>query len=314
MRNVLSDIIDSFFLQSKALKLKLLNYIIEHPLEKIPTSNEIAETYDISSITVKKIVTELVGEGYLRSNKKAGTKATDHFSKAQKHMYAKIKQDIKKHIQEMEDGGLTLQEILACLYGSISEYSFDAAEIIYTEKDSEMVFVGASELSERLNTKIKPVYFENIQKEIASSHQKPTAIIVPFYCLNFIRELSYDIKILPIQTTHPLESLSSSKSIAYNSNVMYVAISEDDKEGAFSLSKKITQGAFNLKINKIEDVVKNPLLLNSIELVVTYKWVINNNEHIFRNVPKIIAYNRFDDKEGLMLIKHFIESNKLKGG
>ncbi len=314
MKNILSDIIDNFFLQSRALKLKLINYIIEHPFEKIPTSDKIAKTYDVSTITVKKIITELGREGYLKSNKKAGTKATDHFSKTQKELYANAKNDIKKHIEEMENGGLTLQETLACLYSAISEYAFDFTEIIYTEKDSEMVFIGASELSERLNTKIKPVYFENIAKEIVSSHQIPKAIIVPFYCLNFIRELTSDIKILPIQTAHPLESLSSSKSISYNSNVMYVAISKDDKEGAFSLQKKITQGTFNLKISRVEEIVKNPHLLNSIELVVTYKWVINNNEHLFKNIPKIIAYNRFDDKEGLMIIKHFINSSKLKGG
>ncbi len=313
MKKFLSNIVDSFFLQSKALKLKLLNHIIEHPLEKIPTSNDIAKTYGISSITVKKIVAEMANEGYLKSNKKAGTKAIEHFSKKQKHLFLQTKEEIKKHISTLEENGLTLQEILACLYAALAEYSFNETELIYTERDSGMVFIGASELSERLGVKIKPVYFENVKKELSASHSKPKAIIVPFYCLDFLREHSVNIKILPIQTTHPLDALSGSKSIAYNSNVMYVAVSEEDKEGAFNLQKKITQGAFNLRINKIEDIVKNPRLLNSIELVVTYKWVINNNEHLFRNIPKIIAYNRFDDKEGLMLIKHFIDSNKLGG-
>ncbi len=313
MKKFLSNIVDSFFLQSKALKLKLLNHIIEHPLEKIPTSNDIAENYGISSITVKKIVAEMANEGYLKSNKKAGTKAIEHFSKTQKHLFLQTKEEIKKYISTLEENGLTLQEILACLYAALSEHSFNETELIYTERDSGMVFIGASELSERLGVKIKPVYFENVKKELSNSHNKPKAVIVPFYCLDFLREHSAIIKILPIQTTHPLDALSGSKSIAYNSNVMYVAVSEEDKEGAFSLQKKITQGAFNLRINKIEDIVKNPRLLHSIELVVTYKWVINNNEHLFRNVPKIIAYNRFDDKEGLMLIKHFIDSNKLGG-
>ncbi len=313
MKKFLSNIVDSFFLQSKALKLKILNHVIEHPLEKLPTSNEMAKTHNISSITVKKIVAELADEGYLRSRKKAGTKAIDHFSKLQKQIFEQTKEDVKKLISNLENSGLTLQEILACLYGALSEYSFDETELIYTEKDSEMVFIGARELSERLGVKIKPVYFENIQKELSFTHQKPKAIIVPFYCLNFLRGSSLNVKILPLQTTHPLDALSGSKSIAYNSNVVYITISDEDKEGAFNLQKKITQGAFNLKIYKIEEVIKNPRLLNAVELVITYKWVINNNEYLFRNIPKIIAYNRFDDKEGLMLIKHFIESNKFGG-
>ncbi len=313
MKNPLSDIIDGFFLQSKALKLKLLNHIIEHPLEKLPTSNKIAEIYGISSITVKKIVAELVNEGYLKSNKKAGTKAVEHLSSEQKHLFEQSKQQLKELIAKMEKEGLTLQEILTCMYSSLSEYSFDLTEIIYTEKDSEMVFVGAGELSERLGIKIKPVYFENIQKELTSSHQTPKAIIVPFYCSDILKIRSNNIKILPLHTTHPLEALSNSKSIAYNSNVAYIAISDEDKEGAFALRKKISEGAFNLRIYKIEDIANKPNLLNSIELVVTYKWVVNNNEHLLRNVPQIIAYNRFDDKEGIMLIKHFIESNKSGG-
>jgi DNA-binding transcriptional regulator YhcF (GntR family) len=307
------DAIDNFFIHSKVLKLKLMNYIIEHPLEKLPTSKEISSTYDISDITVKKLVSELAAEGYVKPNKKGGTKIVNRFSSKQRKLFAQTKEKIKEQIKILEEDGFNNQEILTCLYSAISEYSFDTTDIVYTEKDPEMLFIGAQELSERFKTKIKPVYFENIDKEVTSSKKPPKAVIVPFYCYNSIEYLSSYTKIIPMKTTHPLEYLSNSKSIAYDSNVVYVAISDRDKEGARIIKNKITNENFNLKIFKIDELIEDRQFINSIEMVVAYKWVINNNEKIFKDIPKIIAYNIFDDKEGLLMIKGFIKSNKFGG-
>ncbi len=313
MNDTLENQIDDFFIHSKALKLRLMNYIIEHPLEKLPTSKNMASTYGISDITVKKLVSELAQKGYLKPNKKGGTKITNRFSNQQKQIFSRTKEEIKSHIKTLEENGFDTQEILACLYGSISEYSFDTTEIVYTEKDADMVFIGAEELSDRLGIKIKPVYFENIEKEVIPNKKPPKAVIVPFYCYSSIEHLSKYTKLFPIKTTHPLEYLSNARNITYDSNVIYIAVSDKDKEGAFSLKNKITNGSFNLRICKIEELANNLQFINSIELVVAYKWVIRNNENIFKNVPKIISYNIFDDKEGLLMIKNFINSNNFGG-
>ncbi len=307
------DAIDNFFIHSKSLKLKLMNFIIEHPLERLPTSKEMAKKYGISDITVKKLVSELAVKGYLKPNKKGGTKIVNRFSNKQRQLFSKSKEEIKIQIGQLEESGFDIQEILTCLYSALSEYSFDTTDVIYTEKDPEMVFIGAEELSDRLGVKVKPVYFENMQKEISQDKKPPKAIIVPFYCFNSIEHLSSISRIFPIRTTHPLEYLSNSKNIAYDSNIMYVSVSDKDRESAFILKNKITNDHFHLKICKIEELVNNVQSVNSTEMVIAYKWVINNNERLFKNVPKIIAYNRFDDKEGLLIIKSFINSNKVGG-
>ena len=306
-------VVDNFLIHSKAMKLKIINYCFEHPSEKLPTSKELAQANGISDLTVKKIISELAQEGYVQPNKKAGTRITKKFSKKQMQLLEQAREELKKQFISLEKSGFNVQEIIAYIYEAITEYSFEATEILYTEPDFEMIFVGADELSERLNVKVRGVYFENIQKEIDSADKGQKIIITPFYSLDMLKRTQSGVKIFPLHTARPLESLSYSKDIAYGSTIMYVAATEDDKEGALSLQSKIAENMFNLKICKIGELTDNPSLLNSVELVITYKWVINNNEGIFKNVPKIIAYNRFDDKEGLVMIRHYIENNKTKG-
>ncbi len=306
-------LVDNFFVHSKALKLKLLNYIITHPMEKLPTSKDIASTYDISDITVKKLVSELAASGYLKPNKKGGTKIINRFSNQQKQHFLQIREEIKLKIKELDSSGFDTQEILACLYSSISEYVFDSMEIVYTEKDPEMIFIGAEELSSRLKINIKPIYFENMIKELENNKSAPKAIISPFYCYQSIERFAAVSKIFPIRTTHPLEYLSNARNITYGSVVVYIAVSDKDRDSAFIIRDKITNDSFILKIYKIDEIINNPDLVNSAEMVISYKWIINNNDRLFSNIPKVMAYNKFDDKEGLLMIKSFVNSNKFGG-
>jgi len=307
------DVIEEFFVPSRALKLKLLDYIIEHPLEKLPTSKKLSEFYQISDITVKKVMGALASRGLLKSNKKGGTRIINRFSTQQRQAYFQGKEDIKSVIRKLEESGFGVEEILSCLYNAILEYTFDTTKLIYTERDPGMVPAGAGELSDILGVKVKAVYIENIQREAIFSENGPKAIIVPFYCYSEVEHLKDHVRIFPLRTTHPIEFLSTSRDIAYNSTVVYVAISEEDKEGVFSLKSKIENGTFRLLVYRIDEVTDDPHLLSSAEMVVAYKWIINNNEHLFKNVPKIIAYNRFDDKEGISMIRSFINSNKIGG-
>ena len=305
--------IDQFFINSKLLKLKLINYIIEHPSEKLPISKDIASAYEISDITSKKVAAELASENYLKPNKKGGTKIVGRFSKMQLQVFEQVKSEIKKQIESLERNNFSAQEILSCFYSSLHEYSFSNAEIVYTEKDPEIVFTGARELSDLLNVKIKPVYYENLTKEVLSDSNSIKAVIMPFYSVNKFESLNSSVKILPIHTTYPLGGLSNLKNIVSNSTIIYVAASDEDKERALYLKNKISNGIFNFKIYRIDELLENEQLLNSVELVVVFKWIINNNEKIFKNVPKIITYSRFDDREGILLIKNFIGGN-IAGG
>lgn len=302
--------IDHFFINSKLLKLKLINYIIGYPFEKLPISKDIASTYKISNITAKKIVSQLAQENYLKSNKKGGTKIIGRFSKVQLQVFEQAKDEIKRQIETLEKNNFNAQEILSCLYSSLHEYNFDNAEtkIIYTEEDPEIVFMGARELSDLLNIKIKPIYYENLTREVLSNSNSIKAVITPFYSVNKLKNLSGNVKIFPIHTAYPLGALSSSKNIASNSTLIYVAVSDEDKERALYLKNRISTGIFNLKIYRIDELLENERLLDSADIVVAFKWIINNNEKIFKNVPKIIAYNRFDDRDGILLIKNFIDS------
>ncbi len=305
--------IDDFFIPSKALALKLLDYIVEHPLEKLPTSRELSKIHNMSDITVKKIMSSLAAKGYLKSNKKGGTKIVNRFSTRQRQVYSEAKEDVKGIIKKLEDNGFDVEETLSCLYNALLEYAFGSSPLVYTERDQGMVFIGASELSDVLSVKVKPVYMENIHKEMLLGNSAPKAIIVPFYCYSDLEHLRDLIRIFPLRTTHPLEFLSTSKEIAYNSTVVYVAISDEEKEGIYSIKEKIENNTFRLLVYRIDELVDNPRLLSDAQMVVAYKWIISNNEQIFRNVPRIVAYNRFDDKEGIEMIKGFISSNKTGG-
>ncbi len=305
--------VDDFFVPSKALTLKLLDYIIEHPLEKLPTSKELSEIHNMSDITVKKVMGALSGRGYLKSNKKGGTKIINRFSLRQREVYSEAKEDVKEIIKRLEDNGFDLQEILTCFYNALLEYAFDSSGLLYTERDHEMVFMGASELSDILSVKVKPVYIENVYREMLLGSSAPKAVIVPFYCYSDLEHLRNSVKIFPLRTTHPLEFLSTTKEIAYNSVVVYVAASSEEKEGVFGIKKKIENNTFKLLVYKIDELIDNPHLLKDVDMVVAYKWIVRNNEHVFKNVPRVVAYNRFDDKEGIKMIEGFISSNKTGG-
>lgn len=306
--------IDYFFTNSKLLKLKLINYIIDHPFEKLPISKDIAHTYKISDITAKKVISQLVQENYLTSNKKGGVKITGGFSKVQIKLFKQIKDEIKKQIEVLEQNNFNIQEILSCLYSALDECKFDNAKIIYTEQDPEMVYTGAKELSDLLNIRIKPVYYENLSREVLSNSNLIKAVITPFYSANVLDRLNSSAKIFPIHTTYPLGALSSSRSIPGNSNIIYVAVSDEDREKAAYLKDRISMGMFNLKVYKIDELLENKQLLDFADIAIAFKWVVSNNEKIFKNVPKVITYNRFDDREAILLVKNFIESIGIDGG
>ncbi len=301
--------LEEYFIGSKLLAIKLIDYAVTHVGEKLPTSYELSESFGVGVNTVKKVCSELSRKGYLNANKKRGTEVIRKFSSEQVAMYLSFRERFREIFSEMERSGFNFEELIACLFSSLEGYEFSANGVIYTEKDTDSLFVSREELEDKIGVPVTPLYFNDVVNRLKDGTLKAMIVIVPFYCSFALQDAcSYPgIKIFPIKTTHPLDILSELKSIPANVSRAFISVSPSEKDSIIDLYPGNVQP---LRVYTIEEVRESPELLSGVEMVVALKWVVSNNEWLFRSVPRIVTYSRFNDDEGFRMIKLYMENNK----
>ncbi len=299
--------IDELFLKNQTIKLKLIKEAIENPEKKLPTAKQIADENGVSELTVKKVEKELALKGYLFSNKKGGTRTVRKFAKEQISSFLAAKDNFKAIVDELLKNGFSREDIMAMVYDVVKNIRDELSFVVYSEKDDGIAIFAKKELESKLGYSVVFKPFETLKTEIFNGVISNKLIVVPFYCYSQLETGKKDVKIIPIKTVHPLEFVSEAKDIPYSSKIFYIAASRFDKENALSIYHDVLSHRYRVYIYTQDELLPNRHLLKFADIVIGFRWVIESEKALLKDVKRVIKVDRFDDEEGIRMIKGYID-------
>ncbi len=299
--------IDELFLKNQIIKLKLIKESIENPGEKLPTAKQIAEENGVSELTVKKVEKELALGGYLFSNKKGGTRTVRKFAKEQISSFLAAKENFKSIVDSLLRNGFSKEDIMAMVYDVVKGVKDELSFVVYSEKDDGIAVFAKKELERRLGYPVVFKPFETLKTEILNGVISNKLIVVPFYCHSQLEVGKKDVKIIPIKTVHPLEFISQAKDIPYSSRIFYIAASRFDKENALNIYYEVLNHRYRVYIYTQDELLTNRHLLKFADIVIGFRWVMESERALLKDIERVIKVDRFDDEEGIRMIKGYID-------
>ncbi len=302
------DDIKQLFLRHQIIKLKLINESIENAGKKIPPSRTIAKENDISDLTVKKVEKELALKGYISSRKRSGTRALNKFAKEQISSFVASKEMFRGIADTLIKNGFSKEDIMALVYDVLSNLKEDLSLVVYTEKDEGIAIYAKRELEDMLDAAVVFKPFDTLKTELMNKIISKKIVIAPFHCFPQIEPYSYGaIKMVPLKTVHPLELISFANDIPYSSRIFYIAASKMDKENAINIYYNVLNKRYRIYIYTQDELLTNKHLLNYADILVGFDWVLNLDKSLLQKVKKVIKTGRFDDDEGVRMIKSYID-------
>ncbi len=300
--------VDNLFIRHQIIKLKLIKEAVENPGKKIPPAREIAKENDISELTVKKVEKELALKGYIVSNKKGGTRTLNKFAKEQISSFVASKETFRGIVDNLMKNGFSKEDIMALVYDVLSEIKDDLSLVVYTEKDEGIAIYAKRELERNLGANVVFKPFDTLKTELMNKVISNKIVVAPFYCFPQLEVYKYeDVKMVPLKAIHPLEFISLANDIPFASRIFYVAASKLDKENAMNVYYNVLNNRYRVYIYTQDELLTNRHLLNFADIVVGFHWVLESDEFLFKGVKRVVKTNRFDDDEGIRMIKSYIE-------
>ncbi len=298
--------LDTFIPKNKFLKYALIDYIITSTGGKLPTSNELSDTYNININSVKQVCSELANSGYVVSQKKAGTKINDNFTDEQIEVYINAKTKIKDILKELDFMAFNSEEMFSCLVSAFSECIFTISNILYVENDFHELLIGKSELENELGITITPMFLNDAVEKAKNRQLNADLIVTTFYCEQILRNLNTSSKIIPLKITPPFDQLINFSRISTDMNITVVVISDVIKKRIENTYKSLIEKFPFFKVVTVSEVLNDKSIINKTGILMTLKSILIENEKLFKNIPQIVSYNRFHDKEGIEMIKAFL--------
>ncbi len=300
--------VDELFVKYQIVKLKLINDCIEKPGLKLQPAKKIAQENGVSDLTVKKVEKELARKGYLFSNKKGGTRSVEKFSKEQISSYITAKEGLKSISETLLKDGFSKEDIMALVYDVLSKLHDSFSKIIYSEMDENIAIFAKKQLEEVLGSNVIFKPFDTLKTELMNKIISDKLIILPFFCYPQLEKYIYeDVKVVPIKTVHPLELISKAHDIPFASRIFYIAASRKDKENAVGVYFNAFSTRYRFYTYTQDELLTSKHLINLADIVIGYRWIIEPNIDLFRKVKRIFLVDRFDDYEGIELIKSYLE-------
>ncbi len=297
---------DNYIPKNKFLKYILLDYVITSASGKLPTSTELSNTYNININSVKQVCGELANSGYVVSHKKAGTKINEKFTREQVEVYLTAKSKIKEILKELDFMAFDSEEMFSCLVSAFSECQFSISNILYVENDFYELLIGKTELENELGVTITPMFINDVIQKVNNRQLHADLIITTFYCEQILRNLNISSKIIPLKITPPFDQLINFSQISRDTYITVVVISNVIKERIENTYVSLIEKFPYFKVVTINEALNNKDIINKTEILMTLKSILMENEKIFKNIPHIVSYNRFHDKEGFEMIKNFL--------
>lgn len=305
--NIMSNKIVSAFNKSAAVKAYLIKMIFEKRSGNIPTSEELAAKFGANVNTVKKVIKDLAKEGYIKTNKKAGTAIKTPIPTEASSSFKMYMENLISLIMEMKSSGLGETEVESIFINALSENKKAESNIIYIDTSPESLIVGKAELETKLGFNITTMLLEDFLRKYEKIKGDDKIFITTYICFQHLVNRNINENIIPLKITPPLDLLVNFDKIPIDTNVVSVVLSEQIQERIYDVYGLILEKFRNFKIYTLSEVKRKPVLLDNCDLLLTLKSIYRENEEYFSKVSNVITYNRFHDDEGIELIKSYLK-------
>ncbi|WP_273266638.1 GntR family transcriptional regulator [Flexistipes sinusarabici] len=297
----------SAFNKSAAVKAYIIKMIFEKRSGNIPTSEELAAKFGANVNTVKKVIKDLAKEGYIKTNKKAGTAIKTPIPTEASSSFKMYMENLISLIMEMKSSGLGETEVESIFINALSENKKAESNIIYIDTSPESLIVGKAELETKLGFNITTMLLEDFLRKYEKIKGDDKIFITTYICFQHLVNRNINENIIPLKITPPLDLLVNFDKIPIDTNVVSVVLSEQIQERIYDVYGLILEKFRNFKIYTLSEVKRKPVLLDNCDLLLTLKSIYRENEEYFSKVSNVITYNRFHDDEGIELIKSYLK-------
>jgi|GEM_PF-1428795 len=297
----------SAFNKSAAVKAYIIKMIFEKRSGNIPTSEELAAKLGANVNTVKKVIKDLASEGYIKTNKKAGTTIKTPIPAETSNTFKMYLENLISLIMEMKSSGLAETEVESIFINALSENKKAESNIIYIDTSPESLIVGKTELESKLGFNITTMLLEDFLRKYEKIKGDEKIFITTYICFQQLVNKNINENIIPLKITPPLDLLVNFDKIPVDTNVVSVVLSEQIQERIYDVYALILEKFRNFKIYTLSEVKRKPVLLDNCDLLLTLKSIYRDNEEYLSKVSNVITYNRFHDEEGIELIRSYLK-------
>lgn len=297
----------STFNKSAAVKADIIRMIFEKRSGNVPTSEELAAKLDANVNTVKKVIKELAEEGYIKTNKKAGTTIKAAIPAETSNTFKMYLENLKSLIMEMKSSGLGGTEVESVFINALAENKRSESNVIYIDASPESLIVGKAELENKLGFNITTMLLEDFLRKYGKINGEEKIFVTTYICFQQLVNRNINKNIIPLKITPPLDLLVNFDKIPIDTNVISIVLSEQIQERIYDIYGVILEKFRNFKVYTLAEIKRKPDLLDDCDLLLTLKSIYRENEEYFSKVSNVITYNRFHDNEGIELIKSYLK-------
>lgn len=294
------------------LQLRLLDRVLENPGDRFPLSEEAARTYAVNINTAKKAFALLAAEGIIERRRKAGSLVLRQLSAEQSATYRQARDRMVSVLRDLELAGFSSLEMIAMAASGLEEMGRQAPRIVYSEVDFYELLLGRRELELALGLPVQPRHMEEVERQLRRSMLQADLVVTTFFCENRLREECerQGIPLIPLRTTPPLEQLLNFPLLPRDTVVTMVVISPQIRNRIQEFYPHISKDFPGFKVLTLEDVQQQPGSLRQTRILLTQKLILEENRDLFRRIPRIVSYNRFQDDEGLDYVRQILNQSE----
>jgi hypothetical protein len=174
------------------------------------------------------------------------------------------------------------------------------------ENDFYELIIGKTELENELGITVTPMFIGDVVEKVKNRQLYADLIITTFYYEKILRDLNINTKIIPLKITPPFDQLINFSQISRDMKITVVVISNIIKNRIEQTYMSLINKFPFFKVLTVSEALNDKKILNETEILLTLKSILMENEKVFKNIPHIVSYNRFHDKEGIEMIKAFL--------
>jgi len=290
------------------LQLRLLDRVLENPGDRFPLGEEAARTYGVNINTARKAFALLAAEGIIERRRKAGSRVLRQPGEEQAATYRRAKDQMFSLLRDLELSGFSALEMIAMAVSALEEIGHRIPRVVYTELDFYELLLGRRELELALGLPVQPRHLDEVERLLQSGALQADLVITTFFCENRLRDSceQQGVPLVPLRITPPLEQLLNFPLLPRDTQITMVVISPQIRHRVDEFYPHIGRDFPGFKVLTLEEARQQPRRLQHSRILLTQKLILEENRDLFRAIPRIISYNRFQDDEGLDYIREIL--------
>ncbi|RMF47902.1 MAG: GntR family transcriptional regulator [Deltaproteobacteria bacterium] len=285
--------------------LGLLDLILRQPADRLPSSEVLARQYRVNINTAKKALTLLADAGILEPKRRVGNLVRHRPDQARMHAYLAGRQRILSALGDLAAAGFSPLEMAACLAAASDEHHRRTPRIVYADFEFNELLLGTRELELACGQPVRPVPVPELENLLREGWLTADLVVTTFFAENRVRPLCEQagIVLVPLRTTPPLEQLLNFALLPRDTPVTLVVLSGEIRQRIEEHYPHLHKDFPAFSILTLEQVRKSPKRLGQTRILLAHKLVCEEYAELFRSIPRVIGFNRFQDDEGLDYIR-----------